>query len=394
MKWNRFGEHFRVVTFGESHGKAMGVVIDGVKPGLEFNIREIEEELKRRRPGSSIFSSPRKEPDSIEVISGVLDGKTLGTPICILVWNKDVRSEDYEPLKEIFRPGHGDYTYWVKYGIRDWRGGGRSSGRETVSRVIAGSIAKGLLKKAGVNLKGFVRQIGSVKAEKVDLKYIDQNPLRCPDPQIYPLMVKEIKKVVKERDSIGGIVELWIDGVPPGLGDPVFGKLDAMLGGAILSIGAVKGVEFGEGFSLAERRGSQSNDMMDKDYKFITNRAGGILGGISTGERIVVRASVKPTPSIGKKQSTVNIKGEPVTIEVKGRHDPCICPRVVPVVEAMAAIVILEAFLTQRAIKGEKVLQWDILGELLITFDNLLYYGLKGAYLSWKLLSSCIRSLV
>lgn len=385
MNSNIFGEHFKIITFGESHGPAVGVVIDGVQPNISFDIDKINKELQKRKPGTSKFVSQRKEDDKIEILSGVFEGKTLGTPICLIVWNKGQHSNDYEEIKDIFRPSQADFSYFAKYGIRDFRGGGRSSGRETVARVAAGAVAKQLLKESGINFCGFVRQIGTIRANELVMDFIEQNALKCPDPFVIGEMESLVNRIQDKGDSIGGIVELWIDNVPAGLGDPVFGKLDALLAGALMSIGAVKGVEFGLGFDLSVKSGSEVNDPItvkkeNENFKVSmpTNRSGGILGGISTGEKIVIRVSVKPTPSISKQQESVNQKGEKVKLKIKGRHDPCICPRIVPVVESMAAIVILEAYLTQMAISKSKVDKKDINGEIVKNFDNLLYYIAKN----------------
>ncbi|RMI20440.1 MAG: chorismate synthase [Calditrichaeota bacterium] len=354
MAGNRLGTFYSLMTFGESHGPYIGVVIDGIKPGLPIDVEEIQREMNRRRPGQSAVTTPRQEKDRIQIVSGIFQGKTTGTPICILIPNEDPRSKDYSHLKEIFRPGHAAFTYLKKYGIFDYRGGGRASGRETAARVAAGAIAKQVLRDRGIRFYGFTRQVGPYRAEQVDYQFIEQNPVRCCDPEMAPRMEAFIREVAAAGDSIGGIVELHIQGLPAGLGDPVFEKLDAELAHGLMSIGAVKGIEFGEGFRVAELRGSENNDPFHvTDTGEIlprTNHAGGVLGGISTGRDVVLRLAVKPPSSIGKAQVTVDHAGREVTYSTGGRHDPCICPRVVPVAEAMAALVVLDLLLVQEAI--------------------------------------------
>jgi chorismate synthase len=355
-----------MITFGESHGPYIGVVIDGIKPGLSIDIAEIQREMQRRRPGQSSVSTPRDEKDRAEIVSGVFEGKTTGTPICVLIRNEDQRSKDYSKLAEIFRPGHAAFTYLKKYGIFDYRGGGRASGRETATRVAAGAIAKQILREYGVGFHGFVRKIGPYEAQEVDYSVIEQNPVRCPDAQIAQKMEAYIREVAEQGDSVGGIVELHITGLPAGLGDPVFEKLDAELAHGLMSIGATKGIEFGSGFKAAEMLGSENNDVFHVDQNGAvmprTNNAGGLLGGISTGQDVVLRLAVKPPSSINKVQKTVDKFGNPVELSVGGRHDPCICPRVVPVAEAMAAIVILDLLLIQQQIQQNQ--QFTIRQEL------------------------------
>jgi len=350
MTGNEFGKNFRVISFGESHGKGIGVVIDGVKAGMKISEREIQKELDRRRPGQSKITTQRKESDSVEIISGIFEGKTLGTPICLLVRNKDYRSEDYTAIKKLFRPGHAGFTYFKKFGRRDYRGGGRASGRETIGRVAAGALAKKLLAKKKIKIIGYVKEIEGIEAKKIDYRQIEKNPVRCPDKIVAKKMEKAILKAVKKGDSVGGIVEVVVKGLPAGVGEPVFGKLDAELAKALMSIGAVKGIEIGAGFCVAKMRGSQCNDeirAVKGKPKFLSNNAGGILGGISNGEDITLRICVKPTPSISKKQKTITEDLKNITIETYGRHDPCICPRVVPVAEAMVALV-LQDFLAEK----------------------------------------------
>lgn len=343
---------FRVTTWGESHGTAVGTVVDGCPAGLEIRESDIQRELDRRRPGQSQYVSPRQEVDQIEILSGIFEGKTTGSPISLLVHNKDIRKGSYDSLREVFRPSHADFTYLAKYGHRDYRGGGRSSGRETVGRVAAGAIAKKILSKLGISITGFTRKIGTIEIEDIFLEEINRNPLFCPDPKVTSLMIKAIEEAQKEGDSLGGIVELWVHGVPAGFGDPVFDKLDADLAKALISIGAVKGIEFGLGFALTSMRGSEANDefVIKQNGKVgtRTNKAGGIVGGISNGEDIIIRLAIKPTPSISKVQNTVDIKGQAVALEIQGRHDPVICPRIVPVAEAMVALVLVDHLLRSK----------------------------------------------
>ncbi|MHB8163810.1 MAG: chorismate synthase [Methanoregula sp.] len=324
---NTFGRNFRITTFGESHGPAVGVVIDGCPAGLALAENDIQPLLDRRRPGTSPLSSPRKESDKIEILSGVFEGMTTGTPIALMVRNENQQSKDYEELREKFRPGHADFTYQEKYGIRDHRGGGRSSGRETLARVAAGAVAMKCLTARGIAIKGAISEVHG----KTDPAAMEQ----------------EILAAKASGDSVGGIVQLTATGCPIGLGDPVFGKLDALIAGAMMGIGAVKGVEIGDGFAAARTFGSGNNDPMTADG-FLSNHAGGILGGISSGQDIIVRIAVKPTPSIAKLQQTRDIHGNVCEISVGGRHDPCIVPRIVPVAEAMLALVLIDCVLEQK----------------------------------------------
>jgi chorismate synthase len=334
-----FGRLFRVTTWGESHGPALGVVVDGCPAGLELNEEIIQRDLDRRRVGQSEVTSPRQERDRVTILSGVFEGKTTGAPISLITYNADADSSKYELLRDVFRPGHADYTYWVKYGHRDHRGGGRSSARETWGRVAAGAIARQLLRTvAGVEVYGFVRELGGITIETFDRDEIDRNPVRCPDPVAAQKMVAAILEAKEQKTSVGGIVEVRARNVPPGLGEPTMDKLDALIGYAMLSIPAVKGVEIGDGFAAARLRGHEHNDPFILDngrVRTLTNHAGGMLGGISTGEEIIVRLAVKPTSSIARPQRTVDIHGNERTVVVEGRHDPSICPRVVPVAEAM-----------------------------------------------------------
>ena len=346
-----FGRLFVVTTFGESHGPAVGVVVDGMPPGITVSAADVQRELDRRRPGQSALTTQRREADQVEILSGLFEGVTLGTPVAMLVRNTDAHSADYDKLKDVFRPGHADYVYWQKYGVRDHRGGGRASGRETVGRVAAGALAKAALATVGVRIAGGTVQVGEVRAERRDWGEVEKNPVRCPDAGAATLMATRIERARDSKDSVGGVVEVEADGVPPGWGDPTMHKLDAALGAAMLSIPATKGVEIGGGFGMAERAGSETNDVFDGE-RFLTNHAGGIAGGISNGAPVVVRVAVRPATSIGKAQTAAVKQGGTTTIAIEGRHDPCICPRVVPVAESMMAIVLADAWLSQRAVRG------------------------------------------
>ncbi|MBI5475907.1 MAG: chorismate synthase [Ignavibacteriales bacterium] len=356
MAGNTIGTLFKITTFGESHGKALGVLIDGVKPKMKISEAEIQKELNRRRPGQSNITTPRSELDKVEILSGVFRGRTLGTPICLLVWNKDQDSKAYESIKDLLRPGHAGFTYLAKYGIQDYRGGGRASGRETVGRVAAGALAKLILNSRGITIRAYTKEIYGIVATKIDYDEIEKNPVRCPDPIAAKAMEKIIINAKNEGDSVGGIIEAVVRNCPTGLGEPVFDKLEADLAKVLMSIPAVKGFEIGSGFSSAKMKGSENNDEFFKEkksgkIKLTTNHSGGILGGISTGEDIIIRIAVKPTSSIKKPQSTINISGKKKTITIQGRHDPCICPRVVPVVEAMIALVIADHLMRQKLLK-------------------------------------------
>lgn len=349
---NTYGDVIRITTFGESHGAAIGAILEGIRPGIPVSEELIQEQLDRRRPGQSKVVTQRKEPDTIHILSGVYEGKSTGAPIALVIYNQDQRSKNYDDLIDVFRPGHADYTFYKKYGHRDHRGGGRSSGRETATRVAAGAIAKHLLEQRGVTIRAHAVEVAGIKATACDYSVIEQNPVRCADPVAAKAMEEAILAARSDRDSVGGIIQIDIDGVPPGLGDPVFGKLDARLTHAIMTIGAIKGVEIGDGFALAAMRGSEANDAMRADG-FVTNHAGGITGGISNGARIVVRLVVKPTASIAQSQPTINKRGENVDIEVLGRHDPCIVPRAVPVVENMVALTLLDAWEVQARLRPD-----------------------------------------
>jgi len=351
MPGNSFGQVFKVTTFGESHGPAIGVVVDGVPPNLPLSESDIQFELNRRRPGQSKVTTQRQESDAVEILSGVFEGKTTGTALAMLIRNKDHRSNDYSDIKDAFRPGHADYTFYKKYGNRDYRGGGRSSGRETACRVAAGAIAKKILRERGINIVAYTLAIGDIYAKSKDFTVIEKNMVRAPDLEASKLMIAKIEEARLNCDSVGGIVEAVVHGCPPGLGDPVFDKLNARLSYALMSIGALRGIEFGAGFEAAKMLGSEHNDKFFMDgekVKARTNHSGGILGGISNGENIILRVGVKPPSSIAQSQQTVSTELKDTTVEVKGRHDPCICPRVVPVVEAMIALTLIDALMLQK----------------------------------------------
>jgi chorismate synthase len=351
---NTFGHLFRVTTFGESHGGGIGVVIDGCPPQLEISEAEIQKELERRRPGQSKIVTPRRESDICEILSGVFEGKTLGTPIAILVRNQDARSQDYDEMAVKYRPSHADATYDAKYGIRNWQGGGRSSARETIGRVAAGAIAKKILyQAAGVEIVGYVKRIKDLEAivdpNTVTLEQVESNIVRCPDPECAERMIDLIDQIRREKDSIGGVVECVARKVPKGLGDPVFDKLEAELAKAVMSLPASKGFEIGSGFAGTLLTGSEHNDEYyideEGEIRTVTNRSGGVQGGISNGENIAIRVAFKPTATIGKEQRTVTNAGEETTLAAKGRHDPCVLSRAVPMVEAMVALVLCDRLL-------------------------------------------------
>ena len=357
---NTFGHMFRLTTWGESHGDAVGVVVDGCPPRLPLAVEEIQRELDRRRPGQSEISTQRREGDKAEILSGVFDGLTLGTPILIGVWNEDARGKDYEHMRSTFRPSHADYTYQTKYGIRNWKGGGRASARETIGRVAAGAIAKKILaQEYGVEIVGYVKQVWKLKAEvdpdTVLASEVEANMVRCPDEDMAVRMIERIKQARKEGDSLGGIVEAVARKVPVGLGEPVFDKLEADMARAMLSLPACKGFEIGSGFGGITMTGSEHNDAFYSEEGRIrtrTNRSGGVQGGISNGENIVIRAAFKPTATIMKPQETVDEDGNPVILEGRGRHDPCVLPRAVPIVEALMALVLVDHALRHRGQTG------------------------------------------
>lgn len=357
MTGNTFGNIFKITTFGESHGTAIGCIIDGCPSNIEIIEEDIQKELDKRKPGQSNITTQRKEEDKVQILSGVFEGKTTGTPITLLIMNKDHKSNDYSNIKDIFRPSHGDYTYFAKYGIRDYRGGGRASARETACRVAGGAIAKKFLKNKGIDILAFVEQIGDIKVnidsiDKINENMIESNIIRCPDENKARQMIELIENVRNEGDSIGGIIKCFIKNCPAGLGEPVFNKLSAELAKAMLSINACKGFEYGEGFNCVNFRGSQHNDEFINNNNKIrtkTNHSGGIQAGISNGEEIFFRTAFKPTATIFKEQDTVNINGDSIKFIPSGRHDPCVLPRAVPIVEAMAWLTIMDLYLINKA---------------------------------------------
>lgn len=353
---NTFGNIFRLTSFGESHGKAVGGVIDGFPAGIEIDLDFIQSELDRRKPGQSAITTARKENDTVEFLSGIYEGKSTGCPIGFVVWNTNQHSNDYDNMKDVYRPSHADYTYTQKYGIRDHRGGGRSSARETISRVVGGALAKLALKQLGVEIKAYTSQVGTFVLDKnytdYDFSEIEKNPVRCPDPEIAEKMAAFIKEVKGEGNTIGGTVSCVIKGCPIGLGQPAFGKLHAALGNAMLTINAAKGFEYGQGFGNMHMKGSQQNDIFYNDngkIAFRTNMSGGIQGGISNGQDIYFKVAFKPVATVLMEQPTVDKDGNETILKAKGRHDPCVLPRAVPIVEAMAAMTILDYYLINKA---------------------------------------------
>ena len=352
---NTIGTIFRLTSFGESHGKAIGGVIDGFPAGIAIDEDFIQQELNRRRPGQSAITTARKEADAVEFLSGIYDGISTGCPIGFCVWNTNQHSNDYDNMKDVYRPSHADYTYTQKYGIRDHRGGGRSSARETISRVVAGALAKLALRQLGIRITAFTAQVGSLKLDKeythYDLSTIENNPVRCPDPVLAQQMEAYIRQVKGEGNTVGGVISCVIQGCPIGLGSPAFGKLHAALGSAMLSINAVKGFEYGQGFGSMELKGSEQNDIFYNDNGRIalrTNRSGGIQGGISNGEDIYFRVAFKPVATVLMEQPTVDKDGNETLLKARGRHDPCVLPRAVSIVEAMAAITLLDHYLLNK----------------------------------------------
>ena len=349
MSGNSFGNSFVVTTFGESHGVALGCVIDGCPPGLELSEEDIQKELDKRKPGSSKYTTQRKEDDEVRILSGVFEGKTTGTPIGLLINNKDQKSKDYDELKDVFRPSHADYVYSKKYGFRDHRGGGRSSARETAMRVAAGAVAKKYLKEIqDIEITGYLSQIGDIKISNFDLNQINENPFFSPDTEVLEDIENLIDKLRKEGDSIGAKIEVSVSNMPVGLGEPVFDKLEADLAKGLMSINAVKGFEVGKGFGLVSAKGSEVRDEMSPEG-YLSNNSGGISGGISTGQEIKISIALKPTSSINKEGQTIDSSGESKKIQVKGRHDPCVGVRATPIAEAMTALVIIDHFLRNRA---------------------------------------------
>jgi chorismate synthase len=354
---NTFGRIFRLTTYGESHGKGIGGIIDGCPPGIAIDMGFIQSELARRKPGQSKITTQRMESDQVEFLSGIFEGKTLGTPIAFVVWNQDQHSGDYDALKNVYRPSHADFTYEKKYGVRDHRGGGRSSARETIARVVAGALARIILKQVGVEIQAFVSQVAEIHVDKsyqaLDLSLTESNIVRCPDPETAEKMIDKIVQAGQNHDTVGGVITCVVKGVPPGWGEPVFNKLHADLGFAMLGINAVKGFEYGSGFAGTTLYGSEHNDVFistENGIRTGTNHSGGIQGGISNGEDIYFRVAFKPIATILKEQETVDNQNNPITILPKGRHDPCVLPRAVPIVEAMAGLVMVDHFLMQKMV--------------------------------------------
>jgi len=347
MSGNSFGKLFTVTTFGESHGVALGCILDGCPPGIEITEEEIQVELDLRKPGTSKFTTQRREPDQVKILSGIFEGKTTGTPIGMIIENTDQRSKDYGDISQKFRPAHADYGYTQKYGFRDYRGGGRSSARETAMRVAAGAIAKKFLAAKGIEVRGYLSQLGPVKAEKFDWEQVRQNPFFCPDADKVPEMEAYMNALRKEGDSIGAKITVVATGVKPGLGEPIFDRLDADLAHALMSINAVKGVEVGDGFDVVEQKGSEHRDEMSPEG-YLSNHSGGVLGGISSGQDIIAHIALKPTSSITVPGKTIDVNGEQTELITKGRHDPCVGIRATPIAEAMMAIVLADHYLRHR----------------------------------------------
>ncbi|MCK9229869.1 MAG: chorismate synthase [Syntrophales bacterium] len=349
MAGNTFGKILRLTTWGESHGEAVGAVVDGCPPGIALNERDIQRELDRRKPGSGGGSSPRREEDRPEILSGIFEGRTTGTPVAIVIRNRDRDSSAYDRLRDVFRPGHGDYSWYRRYGIRDHRGGGRASGRETAARVAGGAVAKKILINEGISLSACTIELGGIAIGFFDERAIGDTRLCCPDREAAQRMEKVLKEALNRGDTLGGLVGITVRGCPAGLGDPVFDRMDADLAKALMSIGTVKAVEIGAGIEAARMTGSRCNDAMGPEG-FLSNNAGGILGGITTGADIVIRVACKPVPSIALPQETVDREGNPVTLTVEGRHDTCVIPRILPVCEAMTALVLADHLLRRRAL--------------------------------------------
>jgi len=353
MSGNTFGKLFTITTFGESHGPALGCIVDGCPPGLELSEADIQLDLDRRKPGTSRHTTQRREADEVKILSGVFEGKTTGTPIGLLIENTDQRSKDYSKIAESFRPGHADYTYQQKYGFRDYRGGGRSSARETAMRVAAAAIAKKYLKeKAGIEIRGFLAQLGPIRIDKLDWSVVNTNPFFCPDAERVPELEAYMDALRKEGESIGARINVVATNVPPGLGEPIFDRLDADLAHALMSINAVKGVEIGDGFACIDSKGTRFRDEITPDG-FLSNHAGGILGGISSGQDVIASIALKPTSSLRLPGRSINVRGEPIEVITEGRHDPCVGIRATPIAEAMVAIVIMDHYLRQRAQNGD-----------------------------------------
>lgn len=355
MSGNTIGTLFSLTTFGESHGVAIGGIVDGCPAGLSLDLDFIQSELNRRKPGTSRFVTPRQESDQVQILSGIFEGKTTGTPIGFVIYNQDQRSQDYSNIKDRFRPGHADFSYQAKYGIRDYRGGGRSSARETASRVVGGAIAKALLAQYGITVQSYLSQLGEHVIDFVDLKHCADNPFNCPNEHQIPTLERYLGDIRRDGDSIGAELTVIATGVPAGLGEPVFDRLDADLAKALMSINAVKAVSIGDGFDVVKQRGSEHRDQRRAEVGFLSNHAGGILGGISSGQTIVARAAFKPTSSILVTGETTNLAGETVEVSTHGRHDPCVALRACPIIEAMVALTLADHLLRQR---GQNAEQW------------------------------------
>lgn len=364
MSGNTFGKLFTVTSFGESHGAALGCIIDGCPPGLELSEADMQRDLDRRKPGTSRHTTQRREADEVRILSGVFEGKTTGTPIGLVIENTDQRSKDYSKISEQFRPAHADYTYAHKYGVRDYRGGGRSSARETAMRVAAGAVARKFLEqRLGITVRGYLSQLGPIKAEKFDWDQVHQNPFFCPDADKVPEMEAYMDALRKEGDSIGARINVVAEGVPPGLGEPIFDRLDADLAHALMSINAVKGVEIGAGFDCIEQKGTEHRDEMTPEG-FLSNSAGGVLGGISSGQPIVASIALKPTSSLRIPGRSIDVHGNPVEVITTGRHDPCVGIRATPIAEAMMAIVLMDHYVRHRGQNGDVVVPTPVLGQL------------------------------
>jgi chorismate synthase len=355
MSGNTFGKLFTVTSFGESHGLGLGAIIDGCPPGLELSEADLQDDLDRRRPGTSRYTTARREPDQVKIMSGVFEGKTTGTPIGLLIENTDQRSKDYGNIAQSFRPGHADYTYWQKYGIRDYRGGGRSSARETAMRVAAGAVAKKFLKqKFGMEIQGCVTQIGDVCATNIDWDIVESNPFFFPDETKLDALDELLRGIIRDKDSIGAKVMVQATNVPVGLGEPIFDRMDADIAHALMGINAVKGVEVGDGFAVVNQKGSEHRDELTPDG-FASNHSGGVLGGISSGQNIIANIAMKPTSSIGVSGKTIDLAGQPTDLVTKGRHDPCVGIRAVPIAEAMLALTLMDHFLRHRGQNADVV---------------------------------------
>ncbi|MCG8427043.1 MAG: chorismate synthase [Chromatiales bacterium] len=361
MSGNTFGKLFTITSFGESHGPAIGCIVDGCPPGLTLTEEDLQRDLDRRKPGTSRHTTQRREADEVKILSGVFEGKTTGTPIGLIIHNTDQRSKDYSKIMDRFRPGHADYTYIQKYGTRDYRGGGRSSARETAMRVAAGGIAKKYLKdQFSIEIRGYMAQLGPIKADKLEWDQVEQNPFFCPDPDKVPELEAYMDALRKEGDSIGARINVVATGVPPGLGEPIFDRLDADIAHAMMSINAVKGVEIGAGFDSVTQKGSEHRDEITPEG-FLSNHAGGVLGGISSGQDILVSMALKPTSSLRLPGRSVNMQGEPIEVVTEGRHDPCVGIRATPIAEAMLAIVLMDHLLRQRGQNGDITVETPVI---------------------------------